>query len=105
MGKETVQWGLFLMAPQIFMNVNNHDWPVMVEILMEADEGVIFSIDESTQNHLDDVLNTRVTLTSVNLSIQNPQMELLSICEQQQQGEGSKVPDKKPQQSWQGNPI
>ena len=46
----TVQWGLFLMAPQILNNMKNHDRPGMVEFLMEAGEGAIFAVGDSTQS-------------------------------------------------------
>lgn len=49
---DTAQWGLFLMAPQIFSNMNSPHRPGMVEFLLEAGGGAAFSVGDNTRGHL-----------------------------------------------------
>ena len=44
MWKKTVQWRLCLIASQLLSSVHSHHRPGMVELLMEAGEGVIIAV-------------------------------------------------------------
>lgn len=50
MWKKTVQSTLYLTAPQVLNNMHNHHRLGMVEFLMEAAEGVIIAVSDSTQS-------------------------------------------------------
>lgn len=50
MWKKTVQWRLDLTAPQVLSNMHSHHRPGMDEFLMEAGEGVIIAVSDSTQS-------------------------------------------------------
>ena len=50
MWKKTVQWRLYLTASQLLSNVHSHHRMGMVEFLMEAGEGVIIAVSDSTQS-------------------------------------------------------